>query len=141
MLRRHRQQQQQQQLCYCSVWTPHKPPGLPSTHQPTFPPCSDQSHCQEPCCLHADQHTFFPPICSQITPTPLLCDTVVETLLVRKLKCMLQTGLKPSPHRFYSRTKESKKTTPSHPIMILISCVAAFVERRVYAAWVLCCVQ
>lgn len=116
----HHQQKQKQQHYY-SVWTPHNPPQLPH---------SNQSHCQEPCCLLANP--------THLHDLPFTCGTVMEMLPVWKSMCMLRTGLKSSLHRLYSHTKESKNVSIS-PDSDPFSCVAAFVGRQVCSLGIMLC--
>lgn len=52
--------------------------------------------------------------------------------------CMLRTGLKSSPHRLHSHTKESKNISIS-PDSDPFSCVAAFVGRQVCSLGIMLC--
>lgn len=97
----------------------------------TLPPCSNQSHCQEPCCSHMKQ-MLLDVFCSltnlpksAIWPIPAFppSDTATQ-------KCCQCRNWRYKLDLHQTPRGSPKRVSPSHSILTPISCVAAFVGKR-----------
>lgn len=107
--------------------------GLRMNHldSQTLPPCSNQSHCQEPCCSHMKQ-MLLDVFCSLINlpksaiwPIPAFppSDTATQ-------KCCQCRNWRYKLDLHQTPRGSPKRVSPSHSILTPISCVAAFVGKR-----------